>query len=284
MRRQLRREHISASLRTAFGQATFRERRQKFVSDAGERMGWTVRLAVVVAAGLLLGRLGPFGTFAELASFERYAYWVGLTLLMWLQGVAILSLLLTSLEARRWPRWPIVIAAALLASIPTSFEVAWAEMLLRVERDLGAIDLLAIAGDVSLLSVPLLLLTHGWTVRREDGVPRAQDYAHTDRLVKFAEVGGIGALLAVNSEDHYVRLYTDRNDQLVAMRFADALNALALEDGLQVHRRWWVASQAVETISKEGEGLQIRLRNGLTVPVSRSFAQQVRKAWSDRMA
>jgi DNA-binding LytR/AlgR family response regulator len=89
-------------------------------------------------------------------------------------------------------------------------------------------------------------------------------------------------VLAVNSEDHYVRLYTDRTDQLVAMRFADALSALALEDGLQVHRRWWVATQAVESISKEGEGLQLRLRNGLKVPVSRSFAQQVRKAWLDR--
>jgi hypothetical protein len=226
--------------------------------------------------------LGPFGTFAELASFERYAYWVGLTLLMWLQGVAILSLLVTSLEASRWPRWPIVIAAALLASIPTSFEVAWAEMLLRVERDLGAKDLLAIAGDVSLLSVPLLLLTHGWAVRREDRLSDAENNARADERVKFTEVGGQGAVLAVNSEDHYVRLYTDRTDQLVAMRFADALSALALEDGLQVHRRWWVATQAVESISKEGEGLQLRLRNGLKVPVSRSFAQQVRKAWLDR--
>jgi hypothetical protein len=233
---------------------------------------------------MLLGRLGPFGTFAELGSVERYAYWVGLTLLMWLQGVAILSLIASPLEARRWPRWVIVVVAALLASIPTAFEVAWAEMLLRVERDLGPMDVLAIAGDVSLLAVPLLLLTHGWVSRQaasRAGVPADM---RTDRLVAMMEPGRRGALFAVGSEDHYVRLYSARADQLVAMRFADALDSLAQEDGLQVHRRWWVAANAVESIVKDGDGLQLSLRNGLRIPVSRSFAQQVRKAWANRIA
>lgn len=255
------------------------------MSDGGERLiGWPARLAVVIAAGLLLGRLGPFGTFAELGSFERYAYWVGLTLLMWLQGVAILSLIAASLAARSWPRWVIVVIAALLASIPTAFEVAWAEMLLRVERDLEPIDLLAIAGDVSLLSVPLLLLTHAWGPRQAAGKAVVPVDARAGRLVTMMEPGRRGELLAVGSEDHYVRLYSVRADQLVAMRFADALDGLAHEDGLQVHRRWWVATTAVERIARDGDGLQLSLRNGLKVPVSRSFAQQVRKAWADRMA
>jgi len=53
---------------------------------------------------------------------------------------------------------------------------------------------------------------------------------------------------------------------------------------LQVHRRWWVAANAVESIVKDGDGLQLSLRNGLRIPVSRSFAQQVRKAWANRIA
>jgi hypothetical protein len=284
MRRQLRRERNSASLPATIRQAAVRERRRNFVSDVGERMnGWLARLAVVISVGLLLGRLGPFGTFAELESLERYAYWVGLTLLMWLQGVAIISFLAAPLGARRWPHWITVVVAALLASIPTAFEVAWAEMLLRVERDLGPIDLLAIAGDVSLLSVPLLLLTHGWTPQRANGLPSEQYPERADRLVALMDPGRRGELLAVSSEDHYVRLYSDRASQLVAMRFADALDNLVSADGLQVHRRWWVATDAVESIVKDGDGLRLGLRNGLSVPVSRSFAQQVRKAWAARI-
>lgn len=255
------------------------------MSDVGERLtGWPARLIVVLAAGLLLGRLGPFGTFDELEGVQRYSYWLGLTMLMWLQGVAILSLITAPLQARRWRRWVIVMVAALLASIPTAFEVAWAEMLLRVERDLGPIDIIAIAGDVSLLSIPLLLLTHGWHPGEAVGQAAARIDVRNDQLVSMMEPGRRGALLAVGSEDHYVRLYSDRADQLVAMRFADALNNLAPELGLQVHRRWWVATDAVQSIARDGDGLQLSLRNGLKIPVSRSFAQQVRKTWADRLA
>ena len=68
------------------------------------------------------------------------------------------------------------------------------------------------------------------------------------------------------------------------MRFSDAVAALGAQEGLQVHRSWWVATSAVETVSRVGEGLQLTLRNDLKVPVSRSYAQQVRKYWADRLS
>lgn len=244
---------------------------------------WAVRVALVTGVGVLLGRLGPFDTFGELTSWQRYSYWVGLTLLMWLQGLAMLALIDSSLGRAGWPRWGRVVVAALLAAIPTAFEVAWAEMLLRVERDLGLLDVVAIFGDVALLSVPLLLLTNGWV--QSAPIPAAQSPAGlgSEALVSLMEPKRRGPLLAVVSEDHYVRLYTDRGSQLVAMRFGDALAGLADAAGMQVHRRWWVATEAVDTITRTGAGLQLRLRNDLNVPVSRSFAQQVRKAWPDRL-
>lgn len=252
------------------------------MSDVGEpKSRWPTLVLLVLAVGAALGRLGPFDTFSELRPGERYAYWIGLTLLMWLQGVAILALV-DALGGRRWPRSASVVVAALLASIPTAFEVAWAEMLLRVERDLGPTDLLAIMGDVALLSVPLLLLTHGWADARKSSSAIDDPKAPPGSLVELMEPSRRGSLLAVGSEDHYVRLYTDRADQLVAMRFRDALARLGSEDGMQVHRRWWTAAAAVRAIEKDGDGLRLLLNNGLTLPVSRSYAQQVRKAWPER--
>lgn len=278
----MRRLSISASLLSNFVQAAFRERRREFVNDVGEpRSRWLTSVLLVLAVGVALGRLGPFDTFSELRTGERYAYWVGLTLLMWLQGVAILALV-NATVGQRWPRWTGVVVAAMLASIPTAFEVAWAEMLLRVGRDLGPIDLLAIMGDVALLSVPLLLLTHGWVGAGPPAPAAGRRPEGADSLIELMDLPRRGALLAMSSEDHYVRLYTDRAEQLVAMRFGDALAHLGSEDGLQVHRRWWAATAAIRAIDKDGDGLRLLLSNGLTVPVSRSYAQQVRKAWPDR--
>jgi hypothetical protein len=252
---------------------------------SGSERRWVLRLLLVAAVGILLGRLGPFGTFSDLSSGERYSYWVGLTLLMWLQGIAVLALVDRPLAQRGWPGWGRVVVSALVAAVPTGFEVAWAEMFLRVERDLGPIDVLAIIGDVALLSVPLLLLTHGLThSANQIDSGSAGEASGTDSLIALMEPGKRGPLLAMGSEDHYVRLYSDRGDSLVAMRFADAVTALAESEGIQVHRSWWVAAGAVEAVNRAGEGLQLTLRNGLKVPVSRSFAQQVRKAWADRMA
>lgn len=244
---------------------------------------WALRLLLVLFVGALLGRLGPFGTFQELTEGQRYTYWIGLTLLMWLQAVAMLALIDGS-SGRRWPPWLRIVLAALLAAIPTAFEVAWAEMLLRVQRDLGPADVLAIFGDVALLAVPLLFLTHAWPVpARPSMAPAvAGDDSGEAALIAMLEPTRRGALLAVSSEDHYVRIHTDRADQLVAMRFADALTSLASASGMQVHRGWWVAADAVDRVSRSGDGLQLTLRNGLAVPVSRSYVQQVRKAWGNR--
>ena len=244
---------------------------------------WLLRLLLVIAAGAILGRLGPFGTFGDLTSGERYGYWIGLTLLMWLQGIAVLAVVDTPFKRRGWPCWARVILAALVAAVPTAFEVAWAEMVLRVERDLGPTDLLAIIGDVALLSVPLLLLTHGLVDHSGPVEPAAPEQASgASALVALMDADKRGPLLAIGSEDHYVRLYSDRGDSLIAMRFSDATASLAAQEGMQVHRSWWVAADAVVAVVRAGEGLHLTLRNNLKVPVSRSYVRQVRKYWTDR--
>jgi len=45
-------------------------------------------------------------------------------------------------------------------------------------------------------------------------------------------------LYAVSSEDHYLRVHTDRGEELILMRLSDALRELSEADGVQTHRGW----------------------------------------------
>jgi hypothetical protein len=185
----------------------------------GGRRGFVRGALIALALGLLLGRIGPFDTFSELSPAARYAYWVGLTLLMWLQVDAAALLLRHWPAAMRWP-WPARAAAAgLLGALPAAFEVAWAESLLRVERDLGPVDLLAIYGDVALLAVPLALLL-GLVRGGSAPVPVAPVAGEGPAGALLAKLAPArrGELLALASEDHYLRVYTARGDILVHHR------------------------------------------------------------------
>lgn len=85
-------------------------------------------------------------------------------------------------------------------------------------------------------------------------------------------------LYAVSSEDHYLRVHTNYGEELILMRFADALRELSAVDGLQIHRSWWVArSGVVNSISKNGK-YSLVLKTETAAPVSRSFSKAAREA------
>lgn len=83
-----------------------------------------------------------------------------------------------------------------------------------------------------------------------------------------------GSIIALKAEDHYVRVFTNKGDTLVLMRFADAVSRL--EHGLQVHRSYWVRENAVATLVRKDKRHELCLTNGLFVPVSRAYERAVR--------
>jgi DNA-binding LytR/AlgR family response regulator len=83
-------------------------------------------------------------------------------------------------------------------------------------------------------------------------------------------------LVAVEAQDHYLRILTRDGEALIHMRFSDALAALAQSDGTRAHRSWWVARSAIESTKFANGRGEISLDDGSVVPVSRSFAQQVK--------
>jgi|GEM_PF-1341712 len=74
---------------------------------------------------------------------------------------------------------------------------------------------------------------------------------------------------ALAAEGHYVRIYTSRGDDLITMKFEDALRAVVGLNGLQTHRSWWIALDEIVETKAAGSAYEATLRSGLKVPVSR---------------
>ncbi|WP_296386555.1 LytTR family DNA-binding domain-containing protein [Reyranella sp.] len=84
-------------------------------------------------------------------------------------------------------------------------------------------------------------------------------------------------LLALEMEDHYLRIHTAVGSDLILLRLRDALAELGHKRGRQVHRSWWVADGAVTAPERAGTRTLLVLRNGLKVPVSKSFRDQAKE-------
>ena len=79
-------------------------------------------------------------------------------------------------------------------------------------------------------------------------------------------------ILALETEDHYLRVHGARGSALILMRMADAVALLDPRLGAQVHRRWWVAQAAVAGMQTDGQKLSLRLVDSSIVPVGRTFS------------
>lgn len=87
-------------------------------------------------------------------------------------------------------------------------------------------------------------------------------------------------ILALEAQQHYVKIYTHSKPVVVLYRFSDAVAELDPELGLQVHRSWWVAYNSIDTMDSPSRPKLITLTDGTGVPVSRSYRVLVAQAFS----
>ncbi len=92
-----------------------------------------------------------------------------------------------------------------------------------------------------------------------------------------------GPVLAVQAQEHYVRVVTAESAVNTLYRFGDALRELEGLSGLQVHRSFWVADAGVAALKSGKRGLKIVLRNGEQVPVSARHADTVQRRYGERL-
>ena len=84
-------------------------------------------------------------------------------------------------------------------------------------------------------------------------------------------------IIYLKMSDHYVEVVTTVGRCTILMRLADAVAELG-DQGVRVHRSYWVAYAHVEGWSKRNQRTVLRLTGGNTVPISRTYLSAVQAA------
>jgi hypothetical protein len=105
----------------------------------------------------------------------------------------------------------------------------------------------------------------------DGNIPAAQNYP----LSKFRReliskgVTDLDKVIALQASDHYVTVFLDDGSkEFILARFSDAIEDLAEQDGLRIHRSFWINRRAIDKVERSGAALTTHLTNGLSCPVS----------------
>jgi hypothetical protein len=228
-------------------------------------------LATILVLGSFLAILGPYQTH-QLGLPGVWFYWVGLMGLGWLSN-ALVQAGLGRLTGG-WPRLAHYALASVLISIPVTVGVAAIQALVSRPFTLAALPVVFVFVWV----ISAAVTTIGWLMdRRATAAPEIPTIGRT-LLDKLPPRLQRAPLLALQAEDHYLRVHTGAGDALILMRLSDAIAAVEGLDGRQTHRSWWVARQAIDTITRGDGRATLTLSNGVEAPVSRTHAPRLREA------
>lgn len=243
---------------------------------------------VLTACGLLLGILGPFGTHLLMAFGPRLAYWLATAAAIGGPIALALWAMRRHVFRDRLPWWA-PLGVAVLATLPGILVV-------RAALSHWAPDALQHVGTAELACQILLLNLLGVGIDalgrrlRAGSAPAAETtepgpVSQAQAALPPPAGPGLGdrlpaalaraRLLALQAEDHYLRVHTTAGETLIHMRLSEAVLCLGGVEGMQVHRSHWVARSALAGSERRDGRLFLRLEGGGLVPVSRSFRNRV---------
>ncbi|MCX9145895.1 LytTR family DNA-binding domain-containing protein [Erythrobacter sp. WG] len=260
-------------------------------------------LGIGLAAAVVLAVLGAMNT-GQAAFGYRLLYWASVILPGSLLGIAVQTAVSAwgGLAGRRWIE---ILVVALLVSVPHTFMVIVATALF---FGIGAITpgVVAFFG-LTVLMVALVLTTINFLAASPEAEP---PHAFGPEVPAAAQISAPepeaapatepklpvlpeliaeklpvrlrqARLIAIEAEDHYLRVHTEAGSDLVLMRMTDACALLPEAAGARVHRSWWAARGAVEALARREGKAALTLQGGLTVPVSRAMLASLREqGWS----
>jgi hypothetical protein len=245
---------------------------------------WRVAAATTLL-GLLLGVLGPFGSFLNDGFVLRVAYWVGA---MWtgllLYGAALVAADKATPEGSRL-RWAVLVLAVLIASVPQAMLTR--AVALRLWPKLNQVVPSLGAWGAQVVVIAMMMGMGFLFFRRFQNQQRPLSAPATARGPASVALSPHptllrGDIVALQMEDHYVRVHTPESSELILMPLARAIDMVAATDGLKTHRSWWVARAAVRRVEGTPRSMALRLSNGIVAPVARSAVASLRDAgWLD---
>lgn len=251
-----------------------------------------VELFLMVVAGLILGAIGPFGTY-DTPTGTRMLLWVLMILAGYpiFKGLGTVSRWLSATthipETVATPLALMVAAAPMTLIVATLFFRASLGDALRWEGLPGLYLQVAIVGVLIHLATSTILAPRNKVDEPQapsDRPAPAPQLQTPPAPADFAAAPvplppGLGTLVALKGEDHYVRAIGTDSAELMLMRLRDAIAQLGGDtEGQQVHRSWWVARAGIERIERQGREARIRLVTGEDVPVARDAMPRLRAA------
>ncbi|WP_294174591.1 LytTR family DNA-binding domain-containing protein [uncultured Sphingomonas sp.] len=244
-----------------------------------------LELAAALVIGVLLAAVGPYGTFGQAALPERLIYWVAVVLLAFAIYRPSCALGARAAQALGLPAGSGWCAAVLAMSFPVTLAVWLASYRHTPSLWPSLEEYVGFYGSVILIGAGLMLVI--WLVNRAFApVPKLAGGPPPERMEKAPGASSPrimnrlppelrGPVLALQMEDHYVRVQTEAGSTLLLMRMRDAVAETEPMEGSQVHRSWWVSRAAVEKVERDGRRASLVLRNGLRVPISRERRQRL---------
>lgn len=258
---------------------------------------------IILPLAIVIGFMGPFGTYLMGDFYVRFMRW-------WMLLMGSYVLVRPTMVVWHWlaratglPQGGMMFSGLLLASVPLA--LIWRLTAYEQLRHLGGYSGLlpfAVLCSLGMLVVVwwaehadqnLMRYYQGPLLRHLADNPRQQNYyqplaynhrpdhhpAHRrprlhDRLPPSFE----GEILALESEDHYVRVHGMQHSELLLMRLRDAIAEMDDTPGEQTHRSWWVARSAVAGTVGAGRNREIRLQNGTLAPVARDSVERLQRA------
>jgi DNA-binding LytR/AlgR family response regulator len=258
-------------------QSTLRELK----SVAAARNLWLTFGAIV----LLFAFTGPFGTLEQLRFLPRFGYWLMLHALAWSAALIFAVLGDVLLEARLGNMLWRMMIGAVVAAIPigliTEFmQFAWfGESPTAVSIASGIV--VAVPLCIIFCAITYMTMSPGGLPRQAlpDQVPTpaaSSVVIEPPPLLRRLRPENRGQIQHLSVEDHYTLVRTSRGQELILLRFSDALAETGSAAGRQVHRSHWVADDFVRSIKRMDGKLSLSLADGTEIPVSRTYAAEVR--------
>lgn len=224
-------------------------------------------LVALLAAAVILGLSGPFGTYGAMPTPARFAYWAAVV-----AGTYVAGNLTSQVIRDRIGHLPIAARMALAGAgatvTVTAVLVVIATVIGRPPENLPALAQSA----AGVLAICLCFEAVGEAMGRPIAAPAPP------RLLARLPYDRRGDLLALSVTDHYVHVVTSRGREMLLMRLSDAIAEAAPTPGQQVHRSHWVALAAVRAVRRQGDGAVVTLTDGTELPISRGFLPAVQAA------
>lgn len=225
----------------------------------------------LIAAGVVFGIAGPFGTETYLTLPARLVYWTFLAIVTFFSGSFAVMSVMNARIAQSRPRWILVIIGGLAAGLLVLAELLVVNWVVFGVHPTEAgylfalgLNVIAIAAVITVASY--LLETHT-TQKRDDRAPRLTERLSFDQR---------GTLISMTVQDHYVEVTTTAGSELVLIRFSDAIAETDPVDGLQVHRSHWVNIAEVKSVQRQGGKTSLIMTNDQVIPVSRTYLSQIK--------